>query len=109
MASNTQWHRTRVLAGLAAVALLASACGSSNEGGSKKDAADTTLIAYTGQSSDYQANFNPYGSGVIGGIGTIFEPLFYSNLLKAEPPQPRLGTEYTWNADGTQLSITLRA
>jgi peptide/nickel transport system substrate-binding protein len=92
---------------LAAVALLAAACGSSG-GSSKKDAADTTLIAYTGQSSDYQSNFNPYGSAIIGGIGTIFEPLFYSNVLKADPPEPRLGTEYSWNADGTQLSVSLR-
>ena len=96
--------RTRATAVLTAAVLTASACGS---GGGAKPGADVTLVAYTGQSSDYQVNFNPYTSN-IGGIGTIFEPLFFFNVLRAEPPQPRLGTAYSWNADGTQLSITLR-
>jgi peptide/nickel transport system substrate-binding protein len=107
MACRTKWHAARVPTVVVA-ALLVAACGSSGGGGSKNGATDTTLIAYTGQSTDYQSNFNPYGAGVIGGIGTIFEPLFYSNLLKADPPQPRLGTVFSWNTDGTQLSITLR-
>jgi peptide/nickel transport system substrate-binding protein len=99
--------RTRATAVLTAAVLTASACGSSGDNKSGTAGTDTTLVAYTGQSSDYQVNFNPYTSN-IGGIGTIFEPLFFLNVLRAEPPQPRLGTEYSWNADGTQLSITLR-
>ncbi|WP_199752417.1 ABC transporter substrate-binding protein [Actinoplanes sp. ATCC 53533] len=96
--------RARATAVLTAAVLTAAACGYSGGG---KQGTDVTLVAYTGQASDYQVNFNPYTSN-IGGIGTIFEPLFFFNVLRAEPPQPRLGTAYSWNADGTQLSITLR-
>jgi peptide/nickel transport system substrate-binding protein len=100
--------RTHAAAVLTAAVLTASACSSSGNGKPGTAGADATLVAYTGQSGDYQVNFNPYGPGNIGGIGTIFEPLFFFNVLRAEPPQPRLGTAYSWNADGTQLSITLR-
>jgi len=89
-----------------AVALVATAC-ESPDGSGTGGAGDATLVAYTGQSTDYQINFNPYSSN-IGGIGTIFEPLFYVNVLRAVAPEPRLATAYSWNADGTQLSITLR-
>src|SRR5688500_8184847 len=74
--------RTRATAVLTAAVLTASACGSSR---GSKPGADATLVAYTGQSSDYQVNFNPYTSN-IGGIGTIFEPLFFFNVLRTEPP-----------------------
>ena len=40
----------------------------------------------------------------IGGIGTIYEPLFFINKAKVTDPVPLLGTEYSWNADGTELS-----
>ena len=93
---------------LVVAALAVAACGDSGAGKSGGGAAvDATLVAYTGQSSDYQINFNPFASS-IGGLGTIFEPLFFYNTLRAAEPEPRLGTAYTWNADGTQLSITLR-
>jgi peptide/nickel transport system substrate-binding protein len=36
-------------------------------------------------------------------------PLFYYNTVRADPPKPLLGTAYSWNADGTRLSITLRS
>src|ERR1044071_9179307 len=91
--------RTRAAAVLTAAMLTASACGSSGNSKSGTAGADVTLVAYTGQSSDYQVNFNPYGPSNIGGIGTIFEPLFFFNVLRTDPPQPRLGTAYSWNAD----------
>lgn len=92
----------------AAAALVITGCSSSDGGqGKTTSTPDVTLVAYTGQSSDYQVNFNPYSSN-IGGIGTIFEPLFYFNMLRAAPPEPRLATAYSWNDDGTQLSVTLR-
>ncbi|NNJ62655.1 MAG: ABC transporter substrate-binding protein [Dactylosporangium sp.] len=96
------------MAALAAAALLTTACGSSGSDTSNSDAESATLVAYTGQSTDYQINFNPYSPSCIGGIGSIFEPLFYNNVLSAKPSTPLLGTEYSWNAEGTQLSITLR-
>jgi peptide/nickel transport system substrate-binding protein len=85
-----------------------SASGSGSSGGSGSGSASDTLVAYTGQAGDYQINFNPYSPSTIGGVGEIFEPLFFFNQLKNEDAKPMLGTEYTWNEDGTVLSITLR-
>ncbi|GAA1311297.1 ABC transporter substrate-binding protein [Saccharothrix xinjiangensis] len=66
------------------------------------------MVAYTGQSGDYQINFNPFAPTSIGGGGTIFQTLFFYNVLRDAEPTPRLGAEFAWNEDGTQLSITLR-
>ncbi|MDT0344244.1 ABC transporter substrate-binding protein [Streptomyces litchfieldiae] len=90
------------------IGLLAAGCGGSsgNGGGSSTDS--DTLIVYTGQAGDWQRNFNPYLPAVNEGSGTIFEPLFFFNIARQDDPTPRLGTEYAWNEDGTELSITLR-
>ncbi|HXH36498.1 MAG TPA: ABC transporter substrate-binding protein [Plantibacter sp.] len=95
-------------AAAAATALLLSGCSpSSGSSGSSASAADT-LVAYTGQSGDYQINFNPYSPSSIGGIGTIYESLFFVTNVNTEAYKPLLGTEYSWSDDGTQLSVTLR-
>jgi peptide/nickel transport system substrate-binding protein len=91
------------LAGAAALGLLLTAC--SNAGGS---AGDDTMVVYTGQSGDYQINFNPFSPSRIGGLGTIYEPLFFYNKAEVSHPVPLLGTEQDWNEDGTVLSVTLR-
>ncbi|HCA87152.1 MAG TPA: peptide ABC transporter substrate-binding protein [Streptomyces sp.] len=98
--------RTAAVGMAAAAALLASGCSGS---GGSSSGADDTLIAFTGQAGDYQRNFNPYSPTMIDGPGTIFEPLFFYNLTEDEEPTPRLGTEYAWNEDGTELSVTLRS
>lgn len=97
-------------AGTAALGLALTACapsGASGSGSGSGSAADT-LIAYTGQSGDYQINFNPYSPTKIGGLGTIYESLFFVTNANTNDFQPLLGTEYTWNAEGTQLDVTLR-
>ncbi|MGX7826640.1 ABC transporter substrate-binding protein [Actinokineospora sp. 24-640] len=94
------------VAGLAVLAVTAAGCGSSDSG--SPGAADATLVVYTGQAGDYQINFNPYSPTVIEGLGTIYEPLFFYNQLGKGEPTPRLGTAYSWNDDGTVLTITLR-
>jgi peptide/nickel transport system substrate-binding protein len=102
-----RWRRIRGAAiGAAALGLLAAGCGSSNGGGGSAAEADTLVVA--GQSTDYIRNFNPYAPTPIEGRGTIFEPLFFYNIARPGEPLPRLGTEYAWNEDGTELSITLR-
>ena len=93
--------------GAVCVGLLAAGCGSSN-GGSSGGGDSGTLIVFTGQSGDYQRNFNPYSPTLNEGPGTIFEPLFFYNIAQQAEPQPRLGTEFSWNDDGTELTITLR-
>ncbi|MFD5291443.1 ABC transporter substrate-binding protein [Streptomyces rochei] len=83
--------------------------GCSGGGGGAGGGGSDTLVAYTGQSGDYQINFNPYSPTVIDGPGTIFEPLFFYNIARKEQPKPRLGTAFSWNKEGTELSITLRS
>ncbi|PRY38753.1 ABC transporter substrate-binding protein [Umezawaea tangerina] len=96
----------RRVAGLAVMALVAAGCGSSTGGGS---ADAETLVVYTGQSGDYQVNFNPFSPTLIDGPGTIFEPLFFFNNLRGDAaPKPRLGKSFSWNADGTELSVEVR-
>ncbi|MEV7094812.1 ABC transporter substrate-binding protein [Amycolatopsis sp. NPDC051045] len=92
-----------VLTAVAATTLV-TGCGSSESG----SAADRTLVSYTGQSGDYQINFNPFSSSTMEGPGTIFEPLFFYNITQDAKPVPLLGTDFAWNADGTRLLVTLR-
>ncbi|MFI0898173.1 ABC transporter substrate-binding protein [Streptomyces sp. NPDC020983] len=97
--------RRIAIAGSVALGLVLTAC---NGGAGGQKNADT-LVAYTGQSGDYQINFNPYSPTTIGGSGSIFEPLFFYNLVRKDKPVPRLGTSFSWNTTGTELSITLRS
>ncbi|MFG2732873.1 ABC transporter substrate-binding protein [Streptomyces canus] len=90
---------------LAAMTLAAAGCQSS---GTPAQGKTPTLIAYTGQASDYQINFNPFAPTAIGGTGTIFQTLFFYNIVRKDTPVPWLGKEFSWNKDGTKLSITLR-
>jgi ABC-type transport system substrate-binding protein len=94
-----------LLAGAAALGMLATGCSSGGSGGSGDP---STLIAYTGQAGDYQINFNPFSPTRIGALGTIYESLFFYNKAEVTEPVPLLGTEQAWNEDGTELSVTLR-
>jgi peptide/nickel transport system substrate-binding protein len=91
---------------MTAAAMALAGCSSSGDKTASPDA--DTMIAFTGASADYQINFNPYSPAQIGGIGTIYEPLFFVTLVNTKPYVPRLGTEYSWNETGTVLSITTR-
>lgn len=97
------------LAAIAATAaLLLAGCSPSAEGSGSGATPENTLIAYTGQAGNYQINFNPYSPSSIGGIGSIYESLFFITNVNTNPYEPLLGTDYTWNADGTQLDVTIR-
>lgn len=102
-------RRAAMLAGAAALALtLASCSGGGSDGTGSTGGGDATLVAYTGQAGDYQINFNPFSPSKIGGLGTIYEPLFFFNKAQVTDPVPLLGTEQAWNEDGTVLTVTLR-
>lgn len=106
MIRYTKKQRFLTLAAVGALSL--AACSTGGSGNTQAADEKTTLVAYTGQAGDYQSNYNPYSPSQIGGIGTIFEPLFFYNQLRAGEPEPLLGTEYSWNDDGTVLSVTTR-
>jgi peptide/nickel transport system substrate-binding protein len=98
-------RRAAALAGAAALGLVLTGCSDTSKPAASSDA---TFVAYTGQAGDYQINFNPFSPSRIGGLGTIYEPLFFFNKAKVSDPVPLLGTQQSWNADGTVLSVTLR-
>ncbi|WIB78746.1 ABC transporter substrate-binding protein [Curtobacterium sp. MCPF17_002] len=107
------FNPTRSRLAIGAAVLLAgglalTGCSSSGSASTSNDAAASTLIAYTGQSGDYQINFNPWSPSNIGGVGTIYESLFFITNVNNNDPKPLLGKSYEWNGDGTQLTITLR-
>ncbi|HEU5130184.1 MAG TPA: ABC transporter substrate-binding protein [Glycomyces sp.] len=106
LTTGTRRRAAAALAGAAALGLLSTACSPSDGGGGGGDAA--TLIAYTGQAGDYQINFNPFSPSRIGALGTIYESLFFYNKAQVAEPEPLLGTEQSWNEDGTELAVTLR-
>ncbi|GGS49406.1 ABC transporter substrate-binding protein [Actinokineospora fastidiosa] len=106
MQLRSRRRRGRIVVAGLAVALAAAGCGSS--AGGAPSTADATLVVYTGQAGDYQINFNPFSPTTIDGPGTIFEPLFFFNMARTGEPVPRLGTAYSWNDDGTVLTVTLR-
>ncbi|MHA7985312.1 ABC transporter substrate-binding protein [Rathayibacter sp. CAU 1779] len=100
-------RRAAAVGGLALATVIAlTACSST--GGTTASSSDATLVAYTGQSGDYQINFNPFSPSQIGGIGTIYEGLFFITNVNNKDPKPLLGTKYSWNSDGTELDVTLR-
>ncbi|WP_309115275.1 ABC transporter substrate-binding protein [Saccharothrix sp.] len=103
--SRSARRGARTATALLVGAVVAAGCGPS---GTSAGPGSSTLVAYTGQSGDYQVNFNPYAPTNIGGTGTIFQTLFFYNVVRDTEPAPRLGTGFAWNADGTRLSITLR-
>jgi len=105
---NSSGRKQGAVAIVAAAALLLTGCSAGGATTSSGVTAANTLIAYTGQSGDYQINFNPYSPSQIGGIGTIYESLFFVTAVSPKTT-PLLGTDYKWNDAGTQLDVTLRS
>ncbi|MCL1841180.1 MAG: ABC transporter substrate-binding protein [Propionibacteriaceae bacterium] len=75
--------------------------------------ANSTVTIFTGQVGNFTAaNFNPFnntGAFLQPTQGVIYEPLFYYNKAAAQTsPTPMLGTSFSWNADGTVLTVQIR-
>jgi peptide/nickel transport system substrate-binding protein len=69
------------------------------------------VITIGGGAGPFAENFNPFSPNVMSlAQGVIYEPLFYFNPLKPidQEPVPMLGTGFSWNADGTKLTIEVR-
>lgn len=79
------------MAGLTITACSAAGAASSGSAGTASEA--NTLVAYTGQSGDYRINFNPNSPSQIGGIGTIYESLFFLTNVNTESSRPPAGTD----------------
>jgi len=103
------------LTGFALVATmgLAGCTSTPTDNGSSGGAAASTVTVFTGQVGNFTApNFNPFnnmGTALQPTQGVIYEALFYYNKARQEDPVPLLGQSFTWNSDGTQLSVKLRS
>ena len=100
-----------VISTLAAIALLAGACGGGTTGGGnntqKKVGGVLTIVNESG--ANWQCDFNPYNGSVNGqAFGIIYEPLVYDNLLN-DQKTPWLASAYEWSSDSKQLTFTIRS
>jgi peptide/nickel transport system substrate-binding protein len=106
--------RKRLLFGaaaLAATAALALSGCSGSSGSTTKAGSNSTVTVFSGQVGNFTENFNPLsptGSGLQPTNGVIYEPLFYYNKAAAGDPVPLLGQSFSWNTDGTVLTVKLR-
>ena len=106
--TRLRWGAT-VLAAVAAVSLSLTGCSSGSSGTSAKE---SSVTLFNGSVGNFTENFNPWlttGAELQPTQGVIYETLFYYNMARAQKPVPVLGTAYSWNADGTQLTITTRS
>lgn len=88
----------------AATALALTACSGSDSSGS-----GSVLTIFNGATGTITTNFSPFSATALQPTrGLIFEPLFWYNLATGADPEPQLGQTFSWNEDGTQLTITVR-
>jgi peptide/nickel transport system substrate-binding protein len=101
---------------LAAIGIVASAtlaltgCTAGNSGTHSASSASSVTL-FNGSVGNFTENFNPWlttGAELQPTQGTIYEPLFFYNMARNQAPVPLLGTSYSWNSDGTQLTINVR-
>jgi peptide/nickel transport system substrate-binding protein len=99
-------------AALVALALTASACGSSPKpANSSKSSA--TLSIESAPVSPFTDNFNPFVqtslANTVNATSLVYEPLLQWNITKSNSYYPWLADSYTWNADGTAITFKLHA
>jgi peptide/nickel transport system substrate-binding protein len=104
-------NRRALAAALAAIAMVASACGSTSSSGNTtaQPKVGGTLTIDNESGGLWTCDFNPYNGSVNGlSTGIMYEPLVYDNLL-TDKKTPLLATDYKWNSDNTQLTFTIRS
>jgi peptide/nickel transport system substrate-binding protein len=92
---------------MAALVLLATACGSSTAGGASK-ALGGTLTIDNESGGLWSCAFNPFNGSVTGlSVGIFYEPLVYNNLL-TDQKTPWLASAWEWSSDNKTLTFTIR-
>ncbi|GLY06896.1 peptide ABC transporter substrate-binding protein [Actinoplanes sp. NBRC 101535] len=90
------------------MALTLTAC-SADDGGDKKNAADSQITIFNGSTGTIVENWNPFSPTFLQPTnGLIYEPLYYYNFAAPAEPAPMLATAHSWSPDGKQLTITTR-
>lgn len=102
--------RVLAVATVAAVALSLTACSdNSSTGKTGASAANSSITIFNGATGTIVENWNPFSPNFLQPTnGLIYEPLYYYNFATQAMPAPILATGYTWDAKGTQLTITTR-
>ena len=104
-------RRDLFISSLAALALLAGACGGGSSG-NNNNAQKTVggLLTIDNESGAlWQCDFNPYNGSVNGqSFGVLYEPLVYDNLLN-DKKTPWLASDYQWSTDNKTLTFTIRS
>lgn len=106
-----------MMAGLATVAMLATACssGSSSDDPSSSGGGSSDAVLTIGMPNGVQTNNqNPFATNSsamsLGYAFVIYEPLMMVNEAKpADDPKPWLAESVTWNDDYTEATITPRS
>ena len=100
------------VAAVAALALTASACGSSPRPSSASKSSPTLTIE-SNPVSPFTDNFNPFAQTSIGNqvnaTTLVYEPLFQWNITKSDTYHPWLADSFSWNSDGTAITFKIHA
>jgi peptide/nickel transport system substrate-binding protein len=113
-------RRTKALAVLIGLSLLASACSSTTSNTSKpktgasvdlnaarKQGGTVTISNEQGQT--WPCQFNPFNPAVEQeALGFVYEPLIYVDLLNNQAETPMLASSYQWAADKKSIVFTIR-
>jgi peptide/nickel transport system substrate-binding protein len=100
-----------LIASLAAVSLLAGACGGGTTGGSNtaQKSVGGVLTIDNESGKNWNCDFNPYNGSVNGqSFGIIYETLVYDNLLNDQKTN-WLASSYQWGSDSKTLTFTIRS
>lgn len=101
--------RTRVITAItAATAALALTLTGCSAGGSSAE--ERPLRIWSGSMTPINNNFSPFAVDTATHLtyGAIYEPLFFFNQLSADDPVGLIGQSYSFNDDGTELTITVK-
>jgi peptide/nickel transport system substrate-binding protein len=109
--------RRRVLGAAAASAAIAltAACtagtgtGTGTASTGTGEGGTSSITVFNGATGTINENWNPFSPTALQPtLGVIYEPLFWYNLAQTSDPTPLLGTDFSWNDDGSRLTITTR-
>lgn len=107
----------RALVALAAVAALgAAACGSSSTStspGTGSGKPGPALVEEANTGVTFTQNFNPFDSSstakAMNMTSLVYEPLFEFDALNPAEIHPWLGTKYSFDSTGQNLTVTIRS
>jgi len=102
-------RRNLWIGSLAAVVLLAGACGGGTSSNNTQKSIGGVLTIDNESGKLWDCDFNPYNGSVNGqAFGILYEPLVYDNLLNDQKTN-WLASAYKWSSDSKTLTFTIRS